>query len=164
MVTSPTCFILVGFVGSGKSTLSNVLKAKHNALVLSTDDYVMKKAFLSGETYNEAFEKNIKAAEKEFNSSIKDAISSKRNVIIDRTNLTIKSRKKIIDKFKAAGYKVIAVVVRTSKARRDEVNHQRSLSGREISDSVRNRMEKSYQEPSVYEGFDKILLIGTSNE
>lgn len=164
MVTSPTCFILVGHVGSGKSVLSKVLKIKHSARVLSTDDYINSKAFASGETYNEGFDKYIKAAEKSFNADVKDSITDKANVIIDRTNLTVKSRKKIIDKYKAAGYSIMAVVVRASKARRDEVNIQRALTGRDIDDTIRNDMEKRYQEPSLEEGFDKIILIGNSNE
>lgn len=163
-MVAPKCFIMIGFIGSGKTTLSKHIANTHNAHRLSTDDYIEQVAIEKNKSYNEVFKSTIKKAEKVFKESANTFIEKKLNVVIDRTNLTSSGRKKFIDMFKNAGYTIIAVNVKTSKERRDEVNIERSVYGRSVDDSIRNELESRYEEPIASEGFDHIMVVGLSND
>ena len=150
---------MIGIPGSGKSTWikNNVF---NDSVILSTDDLIEIAAQEAGLTYNEVFEDNIENATKKFFDSIKFHVSKDNNIIIDRTNLTIKSRKRILDLIPDT-YKKIAIVINCS----DPFIHAPRLmsrKGKTIPEYVFQSMIKSFQPPTVEEGFDDINIFDTA--
>ena len=149
------CYILIGVPASGKSTWTNTNDHLYDAIA-SSDATIEAVAESYGFTYSETFKDLISFAQKVFERDLQSAIDLGDNIIIDRTNLTPKVRKKFIDQFKKAGYEVIAVFFETP----DVVEWDRRLRSREgkfIPQDVLNSMANNLTYPSLDEGFDKII-------
>ena len=158
-MVNPICFIMIGLPGSGKSTVAESYAKKFNADILSTDKFIEYQADWFGLTYNEAFNQFYPDAEKTFKLNVANALKDKRNVIIDRTNLTLK-RVKFVKRFTEAGFQVVYVLVERSEDVLDKVNEERKKTGRHLSDEVRNRLKESYIPPTIEEGAHKIVYVG----
>jgi len=106
----PHCLFLVGLPLSGKSTS---LLYNRNDVVISFDDEIMRLS--NGRTYNEIWnEPNIKEqAEKNMNHRLMNAIKEKKNIVIDKTNLSAKSRRFVINQL-TSDYLIKANVFLTS--------------------------------------------------
>ena len=152
--------ILVGIPGSGKSTWIDSIE---NKLVISSDNIIEKIANECGGTYNQHFANSIKDASdeaiKEFHAALKEKVPC---VIIDRTNLTVKSRKRWIKAAMQYKYKIIARVFPTPRDEVLQVRLQRP--GKSIPDHVIVRMKKTFVMPNLTEGFDEIISMGDDNE
>ena len=94
---NPEVLILCGLPCSGKSTFCSWFP-QH--IKLSSDKYIEELAKENNTTYNEIFKDSIKDANKKFFQDVFKAANSNNNVIIDRKNLTIRSRNKFIKIFK----------------------------------------------------------------
>ena len=105
-----TALFLVGLPGSGKSTFRELCKGY---LVASSDDFIETQARSEGKTYNDVFKKYIEPATKHFNHMVSHAVAGKLPLIVDRTNLTISSRAKVLAKI-PVNWTKIAVVFFTS--------------------------------------------------
>ena len=158
-MVNPICFIMIGLPGSGKSTVAESYAKKFNADILSTDRYIEYQAEWFGLTYNEAFSQFYKEAEYAFKANVNSSLKDKRNVIIDRTNLTLK-RVNLVKRFTEAGFQVVYVLVERSEDVLDKVNEERKKTGRHLSDEVRNRLKVSYVPPTIDEGVHKIVYVG----
>jgi predicted kinase len=151
--------MLVGAPGSGKSTFVHKTQMSGEwgpYTVLSTDAYIVEEAENEGKTYNEVFRDTIKDAEKYFNWDIEEHIQSGRNVIIDRTNMSRKSRAKILQRFLDAGYECEAFVFQAPRDL-DVLNEGRP--GKEIPVNVMLSMINNYQAPDFDEGFYRITYV-----
>lgn len=157
MESKKTCFIMVGLPGSGKSTVAYELAREYNASIASSDAFIERKAKDEGKTYNEVFDKYIGEATRVFNLKLFYAIANQENIVIDRTNLSKKTRRGYLNRFKEAGYYVVCVAVITDKKTRQTVNESRKEKGRSIPDEVVEKMENSFQVPLSSEGFDEII-------
>ena len=86
------------------------------------------------------------------------------SVVIDRTNLTVKSRKKLLDIINksAYSYKKIAIVLECDP----DVLEQRlnSRPGKSIPSHAINNMRKTFQKPTKEEGFDDIVEVRTDED
>lgn len=167
----PEALFLIGVPGSGKSTFR-----KHfpNHVVISSDDIL--------EESGKSFDEYIKTATKLMWEKFFEAVKEKKDIIIDRTNMSAKSRARFIQHLK--GYQKFAVdlapVVKSSGDYPDDYcNHlhdvlmevvpknveeiqQRLIkrekeTGKHISDDVLFRMLENYEEPSHDEGFDFVI-------
>lgn len=99
--------ILMGLPASGKTTLRQKMYPVSAGFVhLSTDDIVEEYAAHLGKSYAEVWPDYIGKATGIMNSHMRDAIKVKRNIVIDRTLMTAKSRGKYIRQLKVAGYTV----------------------------------------------------------
>jgi predicted kinase len=86
--------VLSGIPGTGKSLLrSKLVKTIPNVFVLSTDDIIDDWAQSQGKTYSEIWEDSIQKADKVSKEMFSKAIEEGKNIIVDRTNLSPKSRK-----------------------------------------------------------------------
>ena len=158
------CYILVGMPASGKSTWihDNAYKnlpGDEPYYVASTDDTIETVSRLYDMTYNQGFKNLINFAESVMWNDLPLAVEEGIKIYIDRTNLTVKSRKKFIDFLKPHGYTFKAIVFPTP----DETEWHRRLDSRQgktIPEYVLESMRNSYEMPTLSEGFDEIINIG----
>ena len=153
-------YMMVGIPGCGKSTWVKENIHSKKIKIHSTDAIIEEIAAKSGLTYNEAFEDNIGEATKIFFNNIKTSVDNQEDFVVDRTNLTVKSRKRILDMV-AFNYIKVAVVVTCS----DPIIHSYRLQNRpekNIPAHIIENMKNTYQEPTTAEGFNSITFVETS--
>jgi predicted kinase len=109
----------------------------------------------AGMTYDEVFKDNIKIADKLFWQELQASIDRNEKIVVDRTNLTVKSRKRIIDMAKAKDYFISAEVFETHF--HDNAKWKEFLGAREgktVPSNVIGSMMFSYERPTYDEGID----------
>ena len=159
----PKCILLVGVPASGKSTWIENRPPKDDAYVASTDWHITDIAEQYGMTYDEAFKDLIGFAEKAVWKDLEDAAKCGECVYIDRTNLSIKTRRKFIDKFKLHRYEIECIVFPmpgTDKLPTEEWNRRLdSRPGKTIPGHILSSMIEHYEVPTEAEGFSKITFL-----
>lgn len=159
----PKLIMLIGLPATGKSTFKSIRTTpSHNGdclfrdfSILSTDDYIDEVSERLNITYSEAFEAHIKDATNLFNAEMKFYSTVKCNVLVDRTNLTKKSRKNILDMFPT--HEKIAIVFSiTDKKKHDWLLNNRN--GKNIPINVIENMRASFEYPVEGE-FDAIYNV-----
>lgn len=158
----PELIMLVGLPASGKSTYVRQLLDKFpekNYIVLSTDDILTSWGEAEGLNYTQAYHKfSFKKAQSIFNSQLKQAINDRRNIIVDKTSLTIKSRNKTLSKI-PSDYKTKAIVFEvTIEELKSRIDIRAKETGKKIPEKVLAQMIDSYQPPSRSE-FDELKRI-----
>lgn len=159
----PNLIMLIGLPASGKTTWREqrlVNSVEPLPVVISQDDLVEAYAKQHGLTYTEAFAKaDLKAFERQVKQDFAQAIAENRSVILDRTNLSIKSRRA----FRAmvpAHYTRIAVAFEIDPlVQEDRLDRRAAATGKMIPMRVIRQMRASYQRPSHEEGFDVIEYV-----
>jgi predicted kinase len=159
----PKCIILVGVPASGKSTWHRNKFGEYPPAVASTDKIIEAVASSYGMTYNEGFKGLIQFAEQIMWRQITTCLMRGADFIIDRTNLTAKSRAKFIQKLKLHRYEIEAVVfpeVGSEALSKEEWKRRLdSRPGKTIPQEVLDQMVDSYEIPLESEGFSKITFI-----
>lgn len=166
IVKSKELIIMVGLPGSGKTTYINnvLLKSGKKYTICSTDDLIEAKAKELSIGYEEAFKLySNKETERAFKEMIWSAIDNGDNIIIDRTNLTLKGRAKMISYFdqrKANDYIKKAVLFDMGDINkiRAQCRQRELLTGKHISDVNFVSMILRYEPPTMNE-FDEIIII-----
>jgi predicted kinase len=149
--------LLVGLPASGKSYYAEEFIARlYGSYRLHSSDAILEEiAKDAGKTYDEVFKDSIKIADKLFWQELKASIGRKEKIVVDRTNLTVKRRKRIIDMAKAKGYFISAEVFETPFY--DNAKWKEFLGAREgktIPPIVIGSMMFSYERPEYDEGID----------
>ena len=152
-MNTPKLYMLVGLPASGKSTYRR--NNFYGVYCLSTDDMIEEYAKSLGKTYSDVFEEYIKTATEKFEHNMKIVSQKNVDVVIDRTNLTVSSRKKIIDVFPNHEKHAIVFMCESHDLHMFRLN---SRKGKEIPKHIFDSMSKSYEEPSVKEGFHSVRL------
>ena len=151
----PTCYMLIGLPGTGKSTwIRHFYEEEQNQVIISSDYFIERFARLCGMTYNEAFPLAMARGipDKFIRKRIKRAIAEGRDVLWDQTNLTVKSRKAKMAQL--PGYQFEALVFETPPEELWKKNLDRP--GKVIPSRILLQMERSYQAPTKDEGFIRI--------
>jgi predicted kinase len=146
--------MMIGVPGSGKSTWIQ----NHNhqgTIVASSDSYIEQIAKNTNKTYNEVFDKNIKAATKYINNVAKQTFDLNLDLIWDQTNITRKSRAAKLATV-PDHYEKIAVFFATPEQKELD-NRLKSRIGKTIPNHIMQSMIKNLEPPSKEEGFDKII-------
>jgi len=156
---------LVGLPGSGKSTYIKKLKQQYpekDYIVLSTDDIIEREAKKSGLTYTQAFDiLDREETETEFFNDIKKAVENKRNIIIDRTNMTKERREETLN-FISPDYKKIALVFKIpEKELQKRLKDREEKTGKYIPPEVMQRMSDEFEQPDKSE-FDEVKILKES--
>ncbi len=149
--------ILVGNIGSGKSTYCSRL-VKKNYLIVSKDQ--MRYAIGAGKyIHNVEYEPSIHQAIKTFCKNI--MFYSTANLVIDETNMTNIEREIYLKLANEYHYKKICIIFpnlgkKESVKRRLNSNH--GDTAKKIWEEVWENKNKEYQKPSLKEGFDRIKV------
>lgn len=90
----PEAIILAGLPTSGKSTYAKKIMLEKDYVYLSTDAIIMEKA--KGREYRMLWDENaLEEAETEMFTRLKEAVAKRKNIIVDRVNITEKMRRKL---------------------------------------------------------------------
>lgn len=160
----PFLYVTVGLPGSGKSTWRERFMALHpEAVVISQDDLVEEFAKTNGLTYSEAFRQmDLKAAEAMVKARFGEAVEAGRDIVLDRTNMTKKSRRQFLSR--AQGYKTHALVFEVAEHVLDyRLAKRAKRTGKSIPPHVIKMMRASYHEPDLAE-FDSVTFYKVRDE
>lgn len=147
--------VMVGISGSGKSSIAEGLSKKYNAIILSSDK-------LRVELYNDVND-TLHNSEvfAELNRRLKLSLRNSQNVIVDATNLTMKSRKNILNVVKYLkrnsdiDIHTIAYVLSKPVETCIEDDAHRD---KKVGKFVILKQARSFQIPFYEEGFDEIII------
>jgi predicted kinase len=170
-------YILIGPPAVGKSTWRN--NNIKDPYVISRDDVVDMVAEANGLTYDDLFKSEHRALNGRVNSILRDRIdfvkkSYDENIVIDMTNMSIKSRRKGFDAIKGVeeDFRKIAVVFnfkndmdvikKIAKKRSEELEKQGIK--KSIPEHVFDSMLKRYEDVTLDEGFDEIIEVDTIDD
>ena len=151
--------LLVGPPLSGKDTY---LRSKDfsDFVIISRDDILM--SLHNTNDYSDAFNQvDQKLVDKLLNQKIQDCIDNKKNVIINMTNLSKKSRNRHLCKFPNIDYEKIAIVFPKLNLC-DYINRNDNRKKEEnkfIPVGVIQSMIENWQEVTQDEGFDSIIKL-----
>ena len=160
-----TIKVLIGLPNSGKSTYIKTNK-QENEEVLSFDDILLEE--YEGLDYNTAFYKMIEdkkqeEIEKKFNSKKIETNKLGKNMIIDKTNLSKKSRRKLLSNLKKF-YKKKAIMFIVSRETLEERNKLRKeQENKSITEKTYEKFMKTFTMPD-YSEFDEIEYIFEENQ
>jgi len=171
-------FVLVGPPGAGKSTWIRNSPELAGSTIISRDDLVDEIAEENGLTYNDMWSNNSKIQELNkhitylLQQNVSAASKSEKNVIIDMTNMNIKSRKQFLDKFSKKKFTRVAVDFMIDKSNIEKllrINQERDAQlktigkSKRISREVVSSMLNRYEKPTEEEGFDRVTMINVDD-
>lgn len=149
--------LMVGIAGSGKSTIAKRLKESYdrvdaqNTLIVSSD--AIRKELLGSEDDQTANDKVFSEVRKRINNNL-----SKRTVIVDATNINIKSRRSILEIGKKfPNVRKIAMVMTTTL---EQAKTQNLYRPRHVPEWVLEKQARQFEVPFYEEGFDEINFVG----
>lgn len=156
-------FILIGLPGSGKSTwINNNLDVIGDAVICSTDDMIDEWAANHPDgplTYSEAFDKAPRNDfEKRFFEDIAWAAKNGLPIVIDRTNMTAKGRRRILSMVPESYEKIGVVFDVDENVLETRLSNRAASIGKHIPNMVISRMRSSYEAPYGGE-FDNIITV-----
>lgn len=152
--SQPTVIFLVGLPCSGKSTWTS----ERNLTVVSSDQFIDHYAKQMNKTYSESFVDYIKTAEKLFLQQYKTCLENNESIIVDRTNLTKKGRKRLLQMV-PKNYQKRCVIFNPPLETIKNRLLERNKTGKIISDGLIDTMLMRWSDPSVEEGFDHIETV-----
>jgi predicted kinase len=164
-LSNPEILMLVGVSGSGKSTFRKDFISKNKAYyVLNIDEIRDEYAKKHGLTFEQLFEPEHHSwSHNEFERQLKSALNQRLNIVIDRTNLKVEDRHRILS-LVPPEYKKTAVYFTCDKEEimkrqlaRDEQFVAQGKPSQNIPESVIEQMLADYKQPSESEGFNEVF-------
>ncbi len=158
----PNITLMVGLPGSGKSTavrhiMSNL--AGGDYIVLSPDDEVLAMGHAEGLNYTESVRKfGFQKAEKIFLDQLKDALAARKNVIVDRTNLTTGIRDMLLRDVPVDYTKTAVICEVDADELKRRLGDRAEQTSKIIPETVLTKMIAAYQPPDHPE-FDYIKRV-----
>ena len=148
-----TVIVMCGFPRSGKTTYS---KTQLQGYVRVSIDDVIE---MTTQTFNIKFGKFYQKVE---NFMIKELVSKEFNIVIDRTSLTKKSRKRTINKVISASHSsnlprpfLKLIIIETPL----DICIERNIQTGKVPKGIFWQMYRSFEKPTLDEGWDEIIKI-----
>lgn len=154
MKNIPKLYIMIGIPGAGKSTLAKEI-AKDNAAVIVSSDSIRKELF-----DDENNQDNNEQVFNEFHKRIKSNLKNGVSVIADATNLSLKSRRAILQNVLKIECEKNAVVISRDIYEAISANNLRS---RVVPEHDIFKHRSRFQIPFYEEGFDNIFIVQVGN-
>ena len=107
-----TMYIMIGNVGSGKSTIAKKIAKEKSAVVISSDP-IRQELFDKGRFVEMHSRQADKLTFAEFHNRLRGFAKQGKDVVIDATNTKVLDRRTFLDIAKEYGYTAVAVVVKT---------------------------------------------------
>ena len=161
-VNQPVCIILIGLPGSWKTTfrdeIAPLLAERGSHELISSDDQIEALATQLGCTYSEAFARaDMKMIDKDLKGRIGVAIAEQRDLVIDRTNMSQKTRNKVLARLTRNYYR-LGVDFRVPLATLlERLATRAAATGKHISMETLQFMSSQYQPPAETE-FNEIII------
>lgn len=146
---TPTFWMMVGIVGSGKTHKANELAEQNNATVFSSD--VLREE-LFGDVNHQA---DNDVLFKELHKRVKDYLREGKNAIYDATNIDYKKRMSFLAELKNIPCKKVCIIMATPYDKCLKRNAERE---RNVPEHVIERMYRKFDIPYYYEGWDEIKI------
>ena len=149
-MSEPILCVMCGLSGSGKSTIArNSLDSFNNPVIVSSD--VIREE-LTGKVEDQS--KNDEVF-KLFHERIRKNLENKHDVIVDATNLTMKSRRAIMMKINGLDVHKICYVIPKpfEECKKDNINREHLVPNEVLEKQIRR-----FQIPFKEEGFDEIFI------
>lgn len=157
----PTCYLLVGLPGTGKSTFVQHLRSTLGAALalVSTDAQIDRFAAERGMTYSQAFPLvDMRTLEAEMLRDLDAAVRRRQHIVVDRTNLRYSSRDRLIERL-TVDYRVVAVLFAVPQEVHSEWLQARAeREGKQIPLAVLRQMQGTYQ-PPTYDEVDELQTV-----
>lgn len=157
----PTLTMLIGVPGSGKSTwrAATLAASDQKPVVISSDDAIDFFARMNGITYTEAFKLvDMKVIDREIRVDFEEALTQGRDIIVDRTNMSRKSRASFLSQV-PAHYRKVAVVFEVDETRlKARLDKRAQQIGKTIPRHIVASMQKSFEFPTPDE-FDEVTVV-----
>jgi len=155
----PEIVILVGNIGSGKTTLINkILKKGFSHVVISRDD--LRYMIGAGRyRFDRRIEPIIWKSEEDL---VKNFMIAKENIIVDEVGISKLLRKRYIKLAKKFGYTITVIEMpkyskRVCVNRRMKNPHQQD--DKKLWESIWEKFDNWYEKPTKKEGINKIIRI-----
>ena len=146
----PKLIVMCGLSGSGKSNTAKKLAEKCDAEIISSDSI---REELTGDSMNQSVNEEVF---KIFHDRLRNLLQNqKRSVIADATNITLKTRRAIMNKVNGLDIEKICYIIATPYKYCLVNNKNRE---RSIPEEVIKKQLYRFQVPFKEEGFDEIII------
>lgn len=146
----PKLYVLVGLSGSGKSTLAAQLAENDKNTIVVSSDAIREE--LMGKVEDQSRNNDVF---KIFHNRIRENLKKGKNVVADATNITIKSRRAILNI--ANGTDVDKICILCAKPF-ELCKHDNAQREHPVPDSVLDKQIRRFQIPFYEEGWDEIKI------
>lgn len=145
--------VMVGLPGSGKSTIAESFKKDYPCTIVSTDE--IRREICDGNIQDMSKNEEVFRI---YHSRINTLLKERKFVVADATNLTMKSRRAILNNIQNIDCFKVAFVVSKDYETCVYDNNRRDVS---VPLTVMDKMLKSFQIPFMEEGFDIVHVYHT---
>jgi predicted kinase len=157
MIKMPKITFLVGVPGSGKSTWRS--RNASDEVVISSGDAIEAFAAANDLTYAEAFETlDLKVVEKDMRTRYAEAVATKSDIIIDRTNISKKTRNKFLSSLPKIYIREAIVFTVAPEVLAERLRKRQMETGKYVPAAVVEHFSKSFEMPEAPE-FDVVTVI-----
>ena len=149
----PILYIMCGLPASGKTTKAKEIVAEEGAEYVSSDE-------IRKELYgDESCQSNNQKVFEHYYQRMNQYLSEGKDVVIDSTNVTLKSRKRILSECKVNCEKFLYVMATPIEICYENDSKRERHVGKEVID----KFLKNFQCPQDFEGFSGITIINLYN-
>ncbi len=142
-MNKPTLWVMVGLSGSGKSSVAKEIAENNpNTVIVSLDNICEE---LTGDYGNQ---ENNEEVFKVFRKRIREALENNMNVIADAINITMRSRRAIIENVKGIEcHKIVYLIPKPfDQCKIDNLNRQHPVPGKVLDEQIRKFQIPFYEE------------------
>ena len=149
-MNKPTLWVMVGLSGSGKSSVAKEIAENNpNTVIVSLNNI---REELTGDYGNKG---NKEEVSKVFHKRIRKTLENNTNVIADATNITMRSRRAIIENVKSIEcHKIVYLIPKPfEQCKIDNLNRQHP-----VPEEVLEEQLRKFQIPFMEEGFEEGII------